>query len=57
MNRLGRWLWWMDRDDPRFTSSLGAKFAYVLVWTFGFLFLLAFAQLVLYLLGRFGNRS
>jgi hypothetical protein len=54
MNRLGKWLWWMDREDPRFASSLGAKLAYAIVWALGFLFLLVFAQLMLYLLNRFG---
>jgi hypothetical protein len=21
MNRLGKWFWWMDRDDPRFRGN------------------------------------
>lgn len=49
MNKLGQWLWWMDRDDPRFASSAGAKFAYAFVWAVGFLLLLAVAHLAIYL--------
>jgi hypothetical protein len=54
MNRLGHWLWWMDRDDPRFRDSAWAKFAYAVVWSIGFLLLLLVSQLALGLLGRLG---
>jgi len=48
-------LWWMDREDPRFATSFGAKLGFAIVWTLGFLFLLAVAQLALYLVSRLGN--
>jgi hypothetical protein len=54
MNRLGRWLWWMDRDDPRFRESHGAKLAYSVVWALGFLFLLLIGQLAAHLIVRLG---
>ena len=54
MNRLGRWLWWMDREDSRFRESQGAKLAYSAVWAFGFVFLLLVGQLVIHLLVHFG---
>jgi hypothetical protein len=55
MHKLRQMLWWMDRDDPRLASSPIARLGFVIVWMLGFLFLLAVAQLVLYLLNRFGN--
>jgi len=55
MNGPGRRLWWTDRDDPRFAASLGAKLAFLLVWTLGFLLLVGFGQLVLYLLSHLSN--
>jgi hypothetical protein len=54
MNRLGRWLWWMDREDPRFQHSRLAKLAFAVVWVIGLLFLLMFGQLIINLLARFG---
>ncbi len=55
MKRFGQMLWWMDREDPRFATSFGAKLGFAIVWALGFLFLLAVAQLALYLVGHLGN--
>jgi len=54
MNRLGRWLWWMDREDPRFRQSHWAKLGFSVVWVIGLLFLLMFSQFVVRMLARFG---
>lgn len=40
MNKLGQWLWWMDRDDPRFRSSQWAKLGFAVVWALGMMALI-----------------
>lgn len=47
MNKLNRWLWWLDRDDQRFQSSWWAKLGFAIVWLFGFLVLLLFGELAM----------
>jgi hypothetical protein len=54
MNRLGQWLWWMDREDARFRNSQGAKLAFAAVWTAGFFLLLLVSELVLHLFAHIG---
>jgi hypothetical protein len=54
MNRRGRWLWWMDKDDPRFRDSAWAKTGFVIVWAIGFLVMLLVSQCVVSLLVGLG---
>jgi hypothetical protein len=54
MNRIGQWLWWMDRENPRFRRNVWAKLAYSVVWVVGFFLLLLFSRLAINALARFG---
>jgi hypothetical protein len=54
MNLLARWLYWMDREDPRWQRSLLARAGYHVVCLLGLLFLLIFPRLPLRMFIRFG---